>query len=228
MTFRKAAAKKYPPQVKICGLTRAEEAAACVELGARGIGCVFYPPSPRNVTEQQARTVCRALSSQACTLVGVFVDESFGEIMRKVEKCGLDAVQLHGRESPDLVNRLSKEGLRVIKGLFVNAAPSFDAASDYRAYAYLAECAGGPLPGGNALNWNWDAATEVSSKFPLILAGGLNPDNVSEAISAACPDAVDVSSGVEADPGRKDLNKVKRFLEAVSRSGCTRNTGRIF
>lgn len=228
MTIRRPTVKKYPPQVKICGLTRAEEAAACVELGVRGIGCVFYPPSPRHVTEQQARTICRAVSSQPCTLVGVFVDESFDEIMRKVEKCGLNAVQLHGREPPDLVNRLSQEGLRVIKGLFVNAAPSFDTAAAYKAFAYLAECAGGSLPGGNALNWTWDAATEVSSKYPLILAGGLSSDNVSEAISAACPDAVDVSSGVEAEPGRKDFNKVKQFLEAVSRSGCTRKTRRIF
>jgi phosphoribosylanthranilate isomerase/indole-3-glycerol phosphate synthase/phosphoribosylanthranilate isomerase len=78
------------------------------------------------------------------------------------------------------------------------------------------------------MSWNWDTAIIISEKYPLVLAGGLNPDNVAEAIEAACPDAVDVSSGVEAKPGRKDIDKVKRFLEAVSRSGCSRETRRIF
>jgi phosphoribosylanthranilate isomerase len=180
------------------------------------------------VTEEQAREIRQALSSTVCSLVGVFVNETFTGLMKKVERCGLDAVQLHGKESPQLVLQLVNEGVRVIKGLFVNAEPSLEAAPQYKAAAFLAECAGGPLPGGNAMTWNWDAALRISESHPLILAGGLNPDNVCDAIKAARPDAVDVSSGVEAKPGRKDMEKVKRFMEAVARSGYSHEPRRIF
>ncbi len=216
------------PQVKICGLTVVEEAAACAEMGANGIGCVFYPPSPRHVTDDQAAGIVRALASSAATVVGVFVNASFDTIIKKIEYCGLHAVQLHGSEPPDLVEKIVRVGVPVIKGLFVNAAPSFGDAAIYKASAYLAECAGGPLPGGNAATWNWHEAIVVSAKYPLILAGGLTPENVNQAIGAACPDAVDVSSGVESAPGRKDLDKVKRFLAAVSLDGCAGKIRRIF
>lgn len=221
-------ARMYTPQVKICGLTRVEEALACVELGADAIGCVFYSRSPRNVTEEKARNIRMAFPPERCSLVGVFVNEPFSSIMGKVETCGLDAVQLHGQESPQLVEELARRGVPVIKGLFVNAEPFLDSAPFYKAHAYLAECAGGRLPGGNALAWNWDAAVKLSQKYPLVLAGGLNPENVGDAIRAASPDAVDVSSGVEAEPGRKDLDKVERFLEAVSRESYSQPIRRIF
>ena len=216
------------PQVKICGLTRPDEAEACARMGADAIGCVFYPPSPRHVSEARAKSIGRVLAAYACTPVGVFVDASFAEIIKKVDICGLGAVQLHGRERPQLVDALTRRGVKVIKGLFVNAAPAFDAAASYGAFAYLAECAGGPLPGGNARIWRWEAAAELSAKYPLVLAGGLTPDNVGKAIGAARPDAVDVSSGVEASPGRKDLNQVKHFLEAVSGCVAFGKTRRIF
>ena len=218
----------YLPQVKICGLTREDEALACIQMGAQAIGCVFYPPSPRHVTNSQAAGISRALASVPCKVVGVFVNEPFETIMKKVEKCGLHIVQLHGSEPPDLVNRLTREGVPVIKGLFVNAKPSFSASATFDALSYLTECAGGPLPGGNAEVWNWRDAIHVSANYPMILAGGLTPENVIEAIGAARPDAVDVSSGVEATPGRKDPDKVKRFLDAVARIGSTGKTRRIF
>jgi phosphoribosylanthranilate isomerase len=160
--------------------------------------------------------------------VGVFVNEDFWRIMRKVDACGLKAVQLHGHESPQLVEELGREPVQVIKVLYSNAAPAIQSAASYKASAYLVECAGGALPGGNALPWNWEHAAELGKSRPLILAGGLNPDNVSLAIQASSPDAVDVSSGVESEPGRKDISKVKRFLEAVSQSRCSRRPRRIF
>jgi phosphoribosylanthranilate isomerase len=213
--------------VKICGLTREDEAVACAEAGASVIGCVFYPPSPRYVSEEIARSISRAVSAKV-PCVGVFVNEGYSDIMRKVERCGLKAVQLHGKEPPLLVKELNGTGITVIKAVFENAEPSFASVDGYSAGAYLVECAGGPLPGGNAMSWNWGAAAELAARRPVILAGGLNPENVGRAICAALPDAVDVSSGVESRPGRKDIDKVKRFLEAVLESRGSGKYRRIF
>lgn len=222
-------------QIKICGLKDPEEARACAELGADAIGCVFYPKSPRNVSDEEARAVVRALPPGVAS-VGVFVDEPADAVLRRVERCGLTAVQLHGRETPETVSALRATGLRVIKALFHNGAPSPGDAPLYGdASGFLIECAGGVLPGGNALRWNWRDAAAFSVRFPLVLAGGLDAETVHRAVAAALPDAVDVSSGVEAAPGRKDLTKVKRFIDAARRavealtaSGTTRTYRRIF
>jgi phosphoribosylanthranilate isomerase len=205
----------YKPQVKICGLTSPEAAAACAELGADAVGCVFFPKSPRHLTERLAREICSVLPPDV-SKVGVFVDQTFSQIMRKVNRCGLTVVQLHGRESPELVQALTDQHIPVIKALFSTGVPAFSDAQKYRVSAFLAECGAGVLPGGNALKWNWGQARSVSATHPLILAGGLTPDNVLQAIAAARPAAVDVSSGVEKAPGIKDLAKVKAFIETVS------------
>lgn len=202
------------PQVKICGLTRPDEAAACVNLGADAIGLVFFPPSPRNVSIDQACAVAEALP-RSTTLVGVFVNAAADWIAERVRRCGLRMVQLHGQEPPEQVDRLRRCGIGVIKALFDKGRPGFAAAPRYRVDAFLAECAGGPLPGGNALAWDWKTARHVGAAAPLILAGGLSPDNIGAAIRVALPAAVDVSSGVEQSPGRKDLDKVARLLAAV-------------
>ncbi|MFC1811654.1 phosphoribosylanthranilate isomerase [Thermodesulfobacteriota bacterium] len=206
---------KFIPQVKICGLTRVEEALGCVDLGVDAIGCVFYPKSPRNLTEEMAKSISLALPRHVKS-VGVFVNESFNYIMRKVERCHLKAVQLHGQEPPQTISRLRKENLLVIKALFIDRNPPLDEASRYDASAFLLECGKGKLPGGNAMVWNWEKAYGFSDKFPLILAGGLSPENVSQAVNESVPDAVDVSSAVESVPGRKDLGKVKAFMDAIS------------
>ena len=209
-------------QIKICGLTRVEEARECASLGVDAIGCVFYPKSPRHLTDDQARKICRALPEHVRT-VGVFVNEPFSRIMQRVEYCRLQAVQLHGQESPELVQRLLQENLLVIKVLFAAGKPSMAAISEYQASAYLVECGRGKLPGGNALVWNWGDAKSLGEKHTLILAGGLDPENVCQAVAASTPHAVDVSSGVESAPGRKDLAKVKAFVNAVAQ--CAINTG---
>ena len=201
-------------QVKICGLTRPHEAVACADLGAHAIGLVFYPKSPRHVEIQQAAAIVRSLESRVTT-VGVFVDAGFDAVMETVQACGLSGVQLHGGESPGLVDRLRAEGLVVIKALFANREPYLARADRYGPSAFLAECAGGPLPGGNAKVWDWTEAKALGAAHPLVLAGGLGPENVCAAVAAASPAAVDVSSGVEAFPGRKDPEKVQRFIEAV-------------
>jgi phosphoribosylanthranilate isomerase len=215
--------KRQSPQIKICGLTDAHEAYECAALGAHAIGCVFYSKSPRNVSQKQARDIAKALPAET-TLVGVFVNEQYDEIMRKVDYCHLKAVQLHGQESRDLVDRLRNENLLIIKALFDKIKPGFKDAPHYRASAYLAEYGKGKLPGGNALSWNWEKACEVGQSFPLILAGGISEDNVLQAMYEGFPDALDISSGVESVPGRKDITKVKSFISKVITSDVYKNS----
>jgi phosphoribosylanthranilate isomerase len=211
-------------QVKICGLTRTEEAAACAAAGAHAIGLVFYPRSRRYISAESAREIRQVLPpGTAC--VGVFVDAPPDTILRVARTAGLTAVQIHGNEPPETVARLQAEGLLVVKALFAERAPGLDRADDCAATAVLVECGQGPLPGGNALVWDWGRAAEVGLRRPLILAGGLTPDNVATAIAQARPDAVDVSSGVETAPGRKDIHKVRAFIRAATAAPCRR---RIF
>ena len=219
--------EKNCPRVKICGLTQVENALECVALGADAIGCVFYPKSPRHLADARAREICLALPERVKT-VGVFVNETFDSIMQRVERCHLKAVQLHGQELPELVSRLNKENLQVIKALFIDGKPSLDEVSRYHASAYLVECGLGKLPGGNALEWNWAKAKSFGEKHPLIIAGGLGPENVTHAIKVSMPHAVDVSSGVESSPGKKDLKKVAAFMDAVSRHNLKLSLKKIF
>ena len=226
-SFRSEAFTQLTPQVKICGLTTVEESLACAELGADAIGCIFYPPSPRFVTDHQAKEICNALPASVWS-VGVFVNNTLSEILTKVQHCGLRAVQLHGQETQELVEELQNEGVAVIKALFVNGRPAFSDAPQYQVRAFLAECAGERLPGGSGKAWNWSLASALSGEHPLILAGGLTPENVAQAVRDACPDAVDVSSGVESRPGKKDLHKVRDFLDAVRKSVCRHRLRTVF
>jgi len=216
--------KRETVQVKVCGLTRADEAVACAQAGVHAVGCVFYAKSPRCVTAAAAREIRRALPPEV-SCVGVFVDEPVEGVMATASQAGLTAVQLHGNEPPVVVERLRREGLFVIKALFADRAPGLDEALNYSASAYLVECGQGVLPGGNAHAWEWGRAAALGERHPLILAGGLTPENAAQALRAAWPDAVDVSSGVEAGPGRKDIRKVEQFIAAVATAGARR---RIF
>jgi phosphoribosylanthranilate isomerase/indole-3-glycerol phosphate synthase/phosphoribosylanthranilate isomerase len=209
-------------QIKICGLTEVDKALACVEQGAHAIGLVFFPKSPRFVTDRLAREISSAVLPQAKT-VGVFVDETYATVMRKIEKCRLGAVQLHGRESSAMVDRLRENNILVIKALFEKREPLFIDEVKYGAGAFLLECGRGKMPGGNAQVWNWETARKTGSDRPIVLAGGLAPQNVARAVKLARPDAVDVSSGVEAEPGVKDLRMVQRFIKAVKKSSLDIN-----
>ncbi len=215
---------ELPVQVKICGLTRPADAAACAAAGAAAVGCVFYAASPRRVDLEQAAALRRALPPPV-SLVGVFVDEPVERVLQAAVRAGLDAVQLHGSEPAEDARRLRAEGLRVIKALFEGREPSFARAAEYPASAFLLECGRGPLPGGNARAWDWRHARPLGARFPMILAGGLTPENVALALEAARPDAVDVSSGVERRPGEKDLDRIRRLIAAAA-SGRARR--RIF
>lgn len=210
--------KTNPPQankrpwVKICGLTDPDTAAACAAAGADAIGLVFFDKSPRYVTTDQAAAISRCLPGPTIP-IGVFVDQSFDAIMDTVRHCRLKGVQLHGEESVDLVKQLAAEQLVVIKALFAGKSPGLDRYQSYRHSSFLlVEYGKGRLPGGNAEAWDYRLCRTLSMKTDLILAGGLDPDNVYEAVQSIGPAGVDVSSGVELSPGIKDIKKVARFI----------------
>lgn len=200
-------------QVKICGLTDPWDAAACAKSGADAIGMVFYPKSPRFVELSQGLEIARAVAGYA-SMVGVFVDMPADEIIHYVKECVLDAVQLHGNESPELVAELKAAGIKVIKVLKSTGMDLLDEAGLFEGLAdsFLVEAGSGVLPGGNAAAWDWAGAKSLSGVAPFALAGGLSVENVVEAIQASGCDAVDVSSGVEVSPGVKDINRVEKFI----------------
>lgn len=220
-------AKQACPQVKVCGLTIPKQALLCARLGADAIGLVFFEKSPRNVTIAQACVICDAVGDSAAK-IGVFVNASYDTITKTINECGLSGVQLHGNEEPKLVKRLVKKGIKVIKALYVNAEPNMSEAHRYEASAFLLECAGGRLPGGNALLWNWGAARTFAENYPLVLAGGIKPENVIEAIHTAKPDAIDVSSGVEIMAGKKNLGRVSKLIHLVHSAKIDNGSRRIF
>lgn len=205
------------PEIKICGLTRPDEAAAVAKAGANAIGLIFYPPSPRNVDLKTAREIARVIAPVPA--VGVFVDASYDSIMTAIETCRLCAVQLHGNETPERVAQIQSGGnVVVIKALFEKKSPNFSTATAFNPDAFLVECGQGVLPGGNAETWDWASAATLNSDKPVVLAGGLTPENVVAAATAARPAAIDISSGVEKIPGRKDLKRVNQLIETVKKN----------
>jgi phosphoribosylanthranilate isomerase len=217
----------HTPQIKICGLKNMDEALACADLGADAIGFVFYPKSPRYVHPEQAQKICDILPKKVLT-VGVFVNEPVETIRDIAVTCGLGAIQLHGNESPKFVEELKRRRLQIIKALYMVHEPSVENAFLYNATAFLVECQKDILPGGNAMTWKWEEASDFGEHYPFILAGGLAPDNVEEAVNGAKPDAVDVSSGVESSPGKKDMIKVKNFIRNVKKCIINKSLRRIF
>jgi phosphoribosylanthranilate isomerase len=201
-------------QVKVCGLTTPEEAAAVAEAGADAVGLVFFARSPRAVDLETARRVAAALPPFVAR-VGVFVDASRDELLRAADSVPLDLLQLHGREPLEALAGLPR---RSVKALGVTPDFDLEQALRYagRCDALLLDTGGGPLPGGSGATFDWSVARAVRARVPrLVLAGGLDPGNVGAALAAVGPDAVDVSSGVESAPGRKDLDKVRAFIAAV-------------
>ncbi|WP_022668720.1 phosphoribosylanthranilate isomerase [Desulfospira joergensenii] len=204
-----------PPFIKICGLTDPSNAVDCVRAGADAIGLVFFEKSPRNVSISQAAEITRALPPDQ-VFCGVFVDATFDFIMEVKQICGIKAAQLHGSESPELVQKLTGQGLIVIKALFAARNPLLTDAAKYPdASAFLVEYGKGILPGGNAETWDYSVSSGLKTDKPVILAGGLSSENVRQALDQARPWGLDVSSGVEKEPGIKDVQKVKDLIDIV-------------
>lgn len=202
-------------EIKICGITNIDDAMNAAECGVDALGFIFYRKSPRYVTPAVAREIIRNLSHSVCK-VGVFVDYDVDKIKEIVEFCGLDLIQLHGSESPQYCRQFPES--RLIKGLSPRSENDLKNIADYPVSAVLVDAYHPKLHGGTGKKSDWDLALKIKEKHSLILSGGLNLENIREAIEIVSPDAVDVNSGVERSPGRKNPEKVKKIIEIVKQT----------
>lgn len=194
-------------RVKICGITNLSDALRAVECGADALGFVFYEGSPRHVFPEIVKEIVAHLPP-FITTVGVFVNAPPQEIKEVLEYTGLDVVQLHGDEPQEECFLFP----RVIKAFRIRDIRDLDEIKHYKASAYLLDAYDPEVPGGTGQIFNWDIAIEAKQYGPVILAGGLTPDNVSDAVKKVRPYAVDVSSGVETEKGKKDPEKLRLFI----------------
>jgi phosphoribosylanthranilate isomerase len=213
--------------VKICGITSAEDAHLAVEAGADALGFVFFSMSPRRTTAERAAAIARELPP-GVRRVGVFVNEPREEMARVADAVGLDLLQLHGDEPPEALLGLPRPAIKAVR-----VGKGFAAEEALR---YAGKCAGilvdtrlagqTLLPGGTGVPFDWSLVRGLAERVPfLMLAGGLGPSNVAEAIRVVRPHAVDVSSGVESLPGRKDPEKVRAFVKAAREADPARGAG---
>ena len=199
-------------RVKICGITRVEDALAAVDAGADALGFMFVEASPRCVTHGQAAGIVRELPPFVAR-VGVFVNPSVEAVRAAIAETGIDTLQFHGEETPEFCRQF---GLRIIKAFRVKDAESLKPLADFRSEAWLLDSFVEGKHGGTGAVFNWDlAAQAVKQGGRVILAGGLTAENASDAVRRVRPYALDVSSGVEFAPGRKDAAKVRAFIAAA-------------
>ena len=197
-------------KVKICGITNIEDAVMAAEAGADALGFMFYEPSPRHLKLFTAMEIIRELPPFV-SRVGVFVNPSADVVRRAVEECGIDYVQFHGEEPPDFC---AKFPVPVIKAFRIQDGDSLAQLQAYRTTAWLLDSFVPGKPGGTGERFNWDLAVKAKQLGrPIILAGGLTAENVGDAVKKVRPYGVDVSSGVDLLPGKKDSAKVRQFIE---------------
>jgi phosphoribosylanthranilate isomerase len=203
-------------QVKICGITRAEDAELAVGLGAWAIGLIFHPASPRAVDPAVAAQIGSVMHRRA-EVCGVFVNRPLEEVAQAADFCRLSMVQLHGDEGPEYCSEIARRtGTKVMKAARVKDAASLQALGAFRLVDHhLVDAHHADLYGGTGETFDWALLRKRRSKVPLVLSGGLTPDNVGDAIAATHPWGVDTASGTEASPGIKDPAKVEAFFRAV-------------
>lgn len=192
----------------MCGITNSEDAQAAIESGADALGFVFAK-SPRRVTKEQARDIVKNLPPFV-SFVGVFVDERVEVIQEIGDFCHIGTVQLHGNEPPSCLNHL--EGYKIIKAFRIKEESDLMPLGDYQPHAFLLDSYVKDVMGGTGVPFKWDIARAAHKYGAVILSGGLTPENIREAIRVVKPYAVDVSSGVESSPGKKDHLLMKRFI----------------
>jgi len=199
-------------KIKICGIKTVKDALAAMEAGADLIGFNFYPKSPRYIDVGTCRNIMSVMRKHGhVTYVGVFVNASVEEVYATIETCGLSLAQLHGDETPEMLSALNGKAFKAFRGI----------PSDITGYerndapALLVDAAVKGVYGGSGVTADWSAAAELAKKNPLLLAGGLTPENVTDAVRQVKPWGVDVASGVESEPGKKDASKMKAFVQAV-------------
>jgi phosphoribosylanthranilate isomerase len=203
-------------KVKICGITNLDDALAAVEAGTDALGFMFCESSPRNVSLTTAADIIRRLPPFIAR-VGVFVNPA-GELVKSaIASCGVDTLQFHGEETPEFCRRF---GLKTIKAFRMQGKETLGGVREYATDAWLLDSFVAGVRGGTGATFHWELAVEAKKLGrPIILAGGLTPKNVAEAVQQVRPYAVDVSSGVESSPGKKDHGKVREFIVAATSAG---------
>jgi phosphoribosylanthranilate isomerase len=202
-------------RVKICGITRPADARLAADLGAWALGMVFWPGSPRVCAIGDAEAI-GAEFRRRLQLTGVFVNATLDEVAATTDRCSLTLVQLHGDEGPAYCREAARRtGCRVMKAVRVRDAAQVRDLQRFHTDFHLLDAYSPRTPGGTGETFAWELVREHGADPPVVLSGGLTPENVGEAIAAARPFAVDTASGTEADPGRKDPAKLKAFFRAV-------------
>jgi phosphoribosylanthranilate isomerase len=202
-------------QVKICGITNKDDALYAVHCGAAALGFIFYPPSPRYIKPEDARKIIGVLPDDFVK-IGVFVNEKAAEIKRVIKYCVLDMIQLHGDESPEFCREFPASW--IIKAVELKNENDLNHAFDYDVAALLVDSRDAGLYGGTGRKANWDLACRIKNKKTLILSGGLNERNIAEAMQTVAPAALDINSGVESKPGKKNHAKLARIFDIIRAS----------
>ncbi len=198
-------------RIKICGITNLPDAIAATEAGAHALGFVFAPSSPRYISPASAGEIIKQLPP-FIQAVGVFVDAERGLVNDIIRESGIDTLQLHGQETP---SETTGYPVRVVKAFRISGGADLESLSGYRVSAYLLDTYVPGLEGGTGKTFDWTLAREARRFGRIVVSGGLREENVGEAIRTARPSAVDVSSGLEDSPGKKSVQKIIRFVEAV-------------
>jgi phosphoribosylanthranilate isomerase len=202
--------------VKLCGMTRLEDAELAADLGAWAIGFILWPHSKRHVDPGVAAGIARAVRRRVET-VGVFVNQPLDEVEAAADAIGVTHVQLHGDEGPAFCAAVrERTGCRVIKALRIGSAADLREAARYHTDLHLLDSSVRGLRGGSGETWDWELVAQRRSDVPVLLSGGLTPENVAAGIAAVRPFGVDVASGVEASPGIKDPEKMQAFVRAAN------------
>jgi len=196
-------------KVKVCGMTSLKDALVAVEVGADAVGFIFYKKSPRSVTMKTVREIVLELPPFVDT-VGVFVDETAEQVNKIADYCNLDIIQLHGDESPTYCKKIRR---KVIKAFRIKDMQSVKKISNFQVSGFLLDTFSEKLHGGTGKVFDWNLALPAKKFGPVIMAGGLTPNNVQQAVRQIRPYGVDVCSGVESEPGIKDHKKVRAFLK---------------
>lgn len=208
-------ASSGPPKIKFCGITNLRDAERAVSAGAWAVGLIFWPQSPRRCELDTAAEIAAALKRRV-EVVGVFVNPTLDELSQTAEAVGLTIVQLHGDEGPALCAEAGRRtGCRVIKAARVRSRADIQALSSFHTDLHLLDSYVPGVPGGTGETFAWELARAHRGHVPVILSGGLTPENVADAIAVVAPFAVDVASGVEISPGRKDPVKLEAFAAAA-------------
>jgi phosphoribosylanthranilate isomerase len=204
------------PKIKICGTTNLEDATLAADLGAWAVGMIFHPPSPRSCREEDAVGIVAALRRRV-ELCGVFVNPTLDELTGLADRVGLTMLQLHGDEGPAFCAEAARRtGCKVIKATQVGSLADLQALETFHTDFHLLDARHPDLRGGTGTTFDWELVSQRRAAQPLIVSGGLTPGNVGAAVAATRPFAVDVASGVEAEPGRKDPAKLEAFFAAAA------------